>query len=163
MKYQVLCAVGNYMCHLLRVGTLHLAHCVFTCQADCPYQQWHYMRQHCLWTFTVKCSTTVPDISRQQTDKQSNVVFVSTIRNWHCTLLFLSVQNVRHHVTKCVWCIYNIGTLFYLTIHIITFTHFHVMASSEVLIALHICHGSGSTCLVQHTAVNVLVLLTVFL
>lgn len=52
----------------------------------------------------------------------NNVVFVSTIRNWHCTLLVLSVQNVRHCMTKCIWCVYNTGTLFYLTVHIITFT-----------------------------------------
>jgi hypothetical protein len=98
-------------------------------------------------------------------NRQTNspMLFVSTIRNWHCTLLFLSVQNVRHHVTKCVWYIYNTGTLFYLIIHIITFTQFHAMASSEVLTALHICHESESTCLVQHTAVNVLLLLSVFL
>jgi hypothetical protein len=39
---------------------------------------------------------------------------------------------------------------------------FPVMARSEVFTALHICHESGSTCLDQHTAVNVMFLLTVF-
>jgi len=37
------------------------------------------------------------------------------------------------------------------------------MASNEVLNALHICHELGSTHLVQHTAVNVMFLLTIFL
>ena len=152
------------MCHLLHVRTLHLAHSVFMCQVQCPYQHWHYVRQHCLWKFTVKCPTIVPDISRQQTDKQSNVVFVSIIRNWHCTFLVLSVQNVRHHVTKCIWCVYNTGTLFYLTIQIITFTH--TVSCNGKQWSAHCSsyfHESVSTHLVQHTVVNIMFLHTIFL
>jgi len=152
------------MCHLLCVRTLHLAHSVFVCQAECPHQHWRYMRQHCLWTFNVKCPTIVPVISRQQTDKQSNVVFVSTITNWHCTLLVLTVQNVRHHVRKWVWCVYNTGTLFYLTIHIITFTH--TVSCNDKQWSAHCSsylHESRSTHLVQHNAVNIMFLHIIFL
>jgi len=37
------------------------------------------------------------------------------------------------------------------------------MATSEALTPIHICHEPGSTHLVQHTAVNITFILTIFL
>jgi hypothetical protein len=138
---------GNYMCLLLHIRTLHLAHRMYLCV------KWTVHTNNgttCINIFTVKCPTAVPDISRQQTDRQSNVQFASTIRNWHCTLLVLNIQNVRHHATKCMWCVYNTRTLLYLQFtSLLSIRQIHVMSSSEVLTTIHICLESESTCLVQ--------------